>query len=73
MRFKRLDIIFCPHSKNESMLRDDNFCYSPHERHVQIKHLAASQAYSDYAILQSIPTPVNFFASHSELSYEGSH
>ncbi len=59
MNVKRLDI-FCPNSKNNSMLRDDNFCYSPHESHEQIYHLAANQAYPDYAIIQTllqIPEP----------------
>ena len=59
MNVKRLDI-FCPDSKNNSMLRYDNFCYSPHKSHAQIKHLAANQAYPDYAIIQTllqIPEP----------------
>ena len=59
MNVKRLDI-FCPDSKNNSMLRDDNFCYSPHKSHAQIQHQTANRSYPDYAIIQTllqIPEP----------------
>lgn len=43
-------------------------CCSPHGSNAQIKHLEASRAYPDYAILQSPRIPVIFFNAFSKLT-----
>ena len=42
---------------------------SPHEGYARKKHLAVIRTNPDYAVLQTIFRPVNFFSTFSKLSY----